>query len=203
VRVALAAALALAATALAVVLSGSPLIVAGTNSVPANSSIGVAKGGSKFCQSSGTVPRGTSAIRISASQNTGPSVRLTALSGSQIIAQGEQDAGWGVAETVTVPVKRVPRATPNASICTTFGPAVELIELNGGVVQAGNGTTGRALRVEYLRPGPASWWSLAPSVAHRMGFGHAPSGTWIVFALIALMITVATLASRMVLRELR
>jgi hypothetical protein len=36
-----------------------------------------------------------------------------------------------------------------------------------------------------------------------MGFGHAPSGTWIVFLLIALAITTTALASRLLLRELR
>jgi Predicted membrane protein (DUF2142) len=41
---------------------------------------------------------------------------------------------------------------------------------------------------------------MASSVARRMGLGHAPGGTWIVFLLMALMITVATLASRLILR---
>jgi len=35
-----------------------------------------------------------------------------------------------------------------------------------------------------------------------MGLGHAASGTWVVFLLIALMIVVAVLASRLLLREL-
>ena len=59
------------------------------------------------------------------------------------------------------------------------------------------------LRFEYLRPGSSSWWSLASSVAHRMGLGRSPAGTWIVFFLIAIMIAVAALASLMVLREMR
>jgi hypothetical protein len=36
-----------------------------------------------------------------------------------------------------------------------------------------------------------------------MGFGHAPSGTWIVFLLLALTIAIVALASRLLLRELR
>jgi hypothetical protein len=101
----------------------------------------------------------------------------------------------------------VPRTIPNTRICIAFGPAVEPIEINGAQVQTttASGSTGRAVRfrVEYLRVGHSSWLSLASSVAHRMGLGHAPSGTWIVFLLIALMITVAALASRLILRELR
>jgi len=203
VRVALAVGLALAAAAVGVVLSGSPLTVAGTNSIRANRAVAYASGNSSRCQTSGTLPEGTSAVRISASANTGPRVTLEVLSGPLVITRGERDAGWGVNETVTVPVKQVSRTIPNASICMAFGPAIEPIQLNGAPVKATGGTPDVTLRVEYLRPDRASWWSLASSVAGRMGLGHAPGGTWIVFLLIALMITVATLASRLLLRELR
>jgi hypothetical protein len=40
-------------------------------------------------------------------------------------------------------------------------------------------------------------------VARRMGLGHAPSGTWVVFLLMGMMIVVAVLATRLILRELR
>jgi hypothetical protein len=36
-----------------------------------------------------------------------------------------------------------------------------------------------------------------------MGLGHAASGTWIVFLVLALMLAVVILASRLALRELR
>jgi hypothetical protein len=203
VRAALAIGLALMATALIVVLSQSPLTVAGTNSIPAYKAVASAAGGSGGCQPSGTMPRGTSAIRISASANTGPRVTVKALSGAQLITSGERDAVWGVDETVTVPVKRVPRAIPNTSICIAFGPTVEHIQINGALVPttSASGQSGRALmfRVEYLRPGHSSWWSLASSVARRIGLGHAAAGTWIVFALIALMVAVIALASWLLL----
>jgi hypothetical protein len=206
-RVALTVGLALTAAALGVVLSRSPITVAGTNSSPAHHAIAYVAGGSSGCQEGGTLPRGTSAIRISAAANTGPRVTVTALSGSLVLARGTRDAGWAFNETVTVPVKRVSRTIPNAVICIAFGPAIEPIQINGTVVRrtAANGSASRTVnfRVEYLRAGHESWWSLASSVARHMGLGHAASGTWIVFFLIALMITVATLASRLVLRELR
>jgi hypothetical protein len=133
-------------------------------------------------------------------------VTVKALSGPLVITRGERDAGWGLDETVTVPVRRVPRTIPNAAICIAFGPAIEPIEINGTQVQrtTASGRTGNVvmLRDEYLRPGHRSWWSLAPSVARRMGLGHAAGGTWIVFLVIALMITVAVLASRLILREM-
>lgn len=204
-RVALAVGLAVAATAVGVVLSRSPLTVAGTNSIPANPAVasGAAEG-SSLCQPSGTVPEGTTAIRISASANIGPRVTLKVLSGPLLITSGQRAAGWGVDETVTVPVKRVPRTIPAATICIAFGEGIEPVQINGARTTAGARTgEGLTLRVEYLRPRHSSWWSLAPSVASRMGLGHAPGGTWIVFLLMAIMITVAALASRLILRELR
>jgi len=207
-RVALAVGLALMAVALGAVLSRSPLTVAGTNSITARPDDVLGGTGADTCQQQGgALPRGTSALRISVSANLGPGVIVEVLSGSTVLARGERGSGWGVQETVTVPVNTVPRAISNPRICVTLGPTVEAVEFNGAVTSAvtAGGQAGKyvRLRFEYLRPGHASWWSLASSVARRMGFGHAPSGTWVVFLLIALMITIATLASRLVLRELR
>jgi hypothetical protein len=194
---------ALTVIAIAVVLFKAPLTVAGTNSVFANPGIAGVKGPSSGCQVSGTIPRGTTAIRISVTSNTGPSVSLRALSGSQVITHGKRGAGWGVAETVTVPVQHVVRTTSSNQTCIAFGPTVEPLTINGAL--GPTTAVGRAvmMRIEYLRPGPSSWWSLASSVAHRMGLGHAFGGTWIVFLLLALMISVAILAARLVLREMR
>jgi hypothetical protein len=207
VRAALAVGLALTAIAITVVLFKAPLTVAGTNSVAANPGISGVNGPVSGCQVGSTIPRGTTAIRISASANTGPSVSLRALSGSQVITHGKRGAGWGVAETVTVPVQHVVRTTSSNQTCIAFGRTVETVQINGalGPTTTVGGETGRAvmMRIEYLRPGPSSWWSLASSVARRMGFGHAPSGTWIVFLLLALMISVAILTARLVLREMR
>jgi hypothetical protein len=207
VQVALVVGLALVAIAIGVVLSRSPLEVAGTNSIHASSPVGYVGGGSSTCQPSGTIPEGTTAIRISASSNIGPNVTLQALSGSSILARGERPAGWGIDETVTVPVKRVRHAIPNAKICVAFGPVTEAVQINGVQLPttgaSGVPETEVRFAVEYLRPGSSSWWSLASTVARRMGFGHAPSGTWIVFLLLALTITIVALASRLLLRELR
>jgi hypothetical protein len=205
--VALIVGLALVAIAIGVVLSRSPLEVAGTNSIHASSAIGYVGGGSSSCQPSGTIPQGTTAIRISASSNIGPNVTLEARSESSIVARGKRPAGWGIDETVTVPVARVAHAIPNAQICVVFGPVTEDVQINGVQLPAtsvsGAPETNARFAVEYLRPGSSSWWSLASTVARRMGFGHAPSGTWIVFLLLALTIAIVALASRLLLRELR
>jgi hypothetical protein len=207
VLIALAAGLALIAIAIGVVLSRAPLAVVGSNGIELSHGIAYAKGGSTGCQQAGTVPAGTTAIRVSAGVNTGPSVTVKVLSGTQVVTNGKRPSGWGIDETVTVPVKRVPRTIPNATICVTFGPSVEEIEINGAVVRAkspgGRQIQAARLRVEYLRPAHQSWWSLISPLARRLGFGHAPSGTWIVYLLLALTIAIVVLASRLVLRELR
>jgi Predicted membrane protein (DUF2142) len=204
VAVALAAGLALLALALGLVLSGSALVVAGTNSIPAAQTLGYSKGGNLGCAKSGTLPRGTSAIRLSLGSNLGPTVSLKVLSGSRVITDGSRGAGWGIAETVTVPVRPLPHPVPEVSICVTLGPVVEHLEVKGAVVRAilpgGGQHLAERFRVEYLRPGHASWFSRLSSVADRMGLGHAASGTWVVFVELALMIAVAILSIRLVLR---
>jgi hypothetical protein len=207
VRVALAVGLALLVAAIAVVLSRSPVTVAGTNSTPAYPATVSAPGGSSGCQPSGTLPQATSAIRVSIVANAGPRVTLKARSGSLVVAHGERDSGWGILENLSVPVNQVPRTIPNAEVCLAFGPAVVPVPINGAKVQvpvAGGGTrTATRFRVEYVRTRPRSWWSLAPTVARHIGLARAPSGTWIVYLVIAIMVAITALASRLVLQELR
>ena len=114
--------------------------------------------------------------------------------------------GWPVPDIgveLSMPVNRVSEFSPNAEICLKLGPAVEPVAVNGALARTIAGGEAPSFRVEYLQAGSKSWWSLASGVAERMGHGHAPSGTWIVFLLIAFMVAVAALASRLVIRELR
>src|SRR5262249_44441901 len=151
VRVALAVGFVLILVAVAVVLSQSPLTVAGTNSVVANPRVLIAAGGSTLCAPSGTVPAGTTAIRLSLRGNAGPNVKLTARSGLQPIASGERAAGWGIAESLTVPVNRVSEVSPNAEICLNFGQAVEPVAINGALARTIAGGEAPSFRVEYLQ----------------------------------------------------
>jgi hypothetical protein len=59
------------------------------------------------------------------------------------------------------------------------------------------------LHVEYLRPGSRSWWSLLPSVFRHLGYGRAPSGGWVAFLVIVLMLGLVVAVSRLVIEELR
>jgi hypothetical protein len=203
VRLGLAAGLLVTAVALVVVLSRPPLVVAGTNNVTPHLAVTFINGNQTICQPGGTLPRGTEAIRVSLSANLGPSVGVQALSGSTVLTEGARDPGWGVDETVTVPVGHVARRTPNTRVCVNVGAAVEGIQVNGERVVLSGGRQPIWLRMEYMRPGHSSWLSLASSIASRMGLAHAPAGAWVAYLVIALMVAVAAIASRMVLRELR
>jgi hypothetical protein len=203
VRLALAAGLTALAVALGVVLSGAPLSVAGTNGVPAQLAVTFIRGNDVICQGAGTVPAGTVAIRVSLSVNIGPRVSLRVVSGSHVVTEGEREAGWGVDETVTVPVRRVRQTAVDARICTTVGPAVEGIQVNGVDTRSSTGGGTLLLRMEYLRPARSSWLSLVATVAHNMGIGHALSGAWVAYAAIAVMIGVTALVSRLSLRGLQ
>ena len=208
VVVALAVGLALMVIAVVVVLSQSPLTLAGTNSIAAKIDVEVEKGDIGSCQPAGMLPRGTSAIRIAIeARAVGPTVTVRVMSGSRVLTEGRQVAGWGAAPNVTVPVRRLAHPVDNARICIMVGPTVEPLRFRGTQIPSSPAHASKlqdvTLRMEYLRPRPKSWWSLASSVAYHMGLGRATSGTWIVFLALALMLAVAILASRLTLRELR
>ncbi len=202
VRLALAAGLALVAVALGLLLSSSPLTVAGTNGIPAHLAITYTRSSNLGCQRFGVLPQGTEAIRVSLSANTGPRVNLKVFSASTLVAEGEREAGWGIDETVTVPIRRLSQAIFGGRICTTVGPGQEPLQINGSRVRVAGGE-GYLLRMEYMRRGPRSWLSLASSAIHNMGLEHAPSGTWATYLAIVAMLAVAVIASRLLLREAR
>jgi hypothetical protein len=208
VKIALAVAMALVLIAIVAVLSRSPLTVAGANSIEAplyrNGGI---PGSSSGCQEGGTVPRGTSAIRISLGANVNPRITVDVFASSRRVTHGQLAAGGGLNASATVPVKPLPSTIRDALVCLALGPSAETVGVRGiptrPPVNGLNSLQDIRLRFEYLSPGPKSWWSLASSIAHRFGLGRAPSGTWIGYLVIAVMLAVAVLASRLALEELR
>jgi Predicted membrane protein (DUF2142) len=195
VPVALATGLTLIALALALTLTRSPLVVAATNSIPPETTIATTRAAGGICQQGETLPGATTAMRISVSATIGPRVTVTALSGSRVIARGTRGPGW-TGENPLVAVRRIPQTIPDARVCVALGPALGTVGLLGAPVD----NEGHAkLRIEYLRPGPRSWWSLASATARRMGLGRSPGGTWVALVALALMATAAVLASWLIL----
>jgi hypothetical protein len=210
VKVALTVGLALTTVAVVATLSGSRLRVAATNSIAIKSEVGKFPPGGEVCQGQETIPRRTSAIRPSLFAYTGPSVRFEAVAAGRVVARGERGSGW-TGSVVTIPIRPAPRAIADVKICFALAPRdEEPVKIYGEPSppdlaardRGGEALEGR-FRVEYLRAGGRSWWSLASPVARRMGFGHAAGGNWGVLLVIALVASVFLVASRLLLRELR
>ena len=200
VRTALAVGLTVLAVTLGVVLSGAPLTVAGSNGVPDASTVAYVAGGELACDPGGTLPQGTTAIRVSLADNVGPSVGLKAFSGAKIVTAGTRQAGWGIDDSVTVPVRRVPYTVRDARICIAIGRNTEDILVNGARVGTKAGRIEALPRMEYLRPSRRSWASVLSAIAHHMGLAHAPGGTWVAYLTLTVMFAVCVLAARLILR---
>ena len=209
-RVGLAVGLALTAIAVVIVLSGSPPVLAGTNGVipvpyPPLTSV---PGGGGGCQADETVPAGTSAVRLSLEASAGPRVSVAVLSGGRVIARGASVQGW-LGRGVPVPITPLERTVHHATVCFSFAGAEERVSLLGvrtaprSAVRSGPRVLPGRIAIEYVRAGSASWWSLAPSVARRMGLGRAWAGTWVAAMVALVMATGIVLASWLMLRAAR
>jgi hypothetical protein len=205
---ALAVGLGLIGVSIIVVLAHSPSTVAGTNSVSSSDYVELEKGGLTDCQRAETIPQGTSAIRIGIEAlRFNPAVAIRLSEGSHVLREGSQLAGIVSAPNVTVPIAPLARTVHDARICTTVGPTVQTIRFYALPGSSPASTTdplrNAELRMEYLRPGPTSWWSLIPSIAYHAGLGRAPGGTWIAYLVAALMLGLLAIASRLIVRDLR
>lgn len=208
VKIALAVATALIVVAICAVLAHSPLAVAGSNSVQAPTyRNGSVVPNDSNCQTGGTIPTGTTALRISLGSNVNPKIGVKVFAGSRLITQGALGAGGALNADVTVPVRRVESTVHGALVCIMLGPSAEEVGIRGIPVRPPVNGVDRLsdvqLGIEYLSPSSTSWWSRVPSIAYHFGLGRAFSGTWIVFLVLALMLTVGALAWRLTLRELR
>lgn len=209
VRVALAGGLLALALAVAIVLSGSPAVTIRTNGIePLGTALAAVPGGGSGCQGGEVLPAGSSAIRLSLEATAGPRVRVAVLSGGRTIARGQSAAGW-LGDVVTVPLAPLARTVRDVTVCFAFSGAHERVELLGvpGSRGAAASSDGRALpgrmSIEYVRSGSSSWWSLASSVARRMGLGRAWAGTWVVLLVAILMASAVALGSWLTVRESR
>jgi hypothetical protein len=203
----LATGLALICIVVIVVLAHSPLTVAGTNPVPREQYIELEKSNLSTCQAAGIIPRGTSAVRIGIEgDSVAPAVTIRILTPAHALIEGWQAAGQGADPNVTVHVKRFARSVDGARVCTTVAPLAEPIRFYGrprGSAQEGNRLQDALLSMEYLRSESKSWWSLLPSILHRMGFGHTPGGASSVIFVIAFMLALVIVTIRLVLKDLR
>jgi hypothetical protein len=201
---------ALIAAALVWLLLQTPKAVISSNYVTVTQELGLLREHTKVCQTGERLPAGTEAIRVSmgAIAHVGPAVSATVSHEGHSVASGHHDAGW-VSSSLTLPLRPPVEKPVDATICLTPGRIGMPVELIGNMAPRDLATTvngtplsGR-MRVEYLTHGHSSWLSMARHVARRLGLGHSPSGTWIVFPLVALMALAVTLAAWLLLRDQR
>ena len=208
VKIALAAGLALLVVAIAVTLARSPMVLARKNGTPLKEErIAMTFDAATYCQGDELLPAGTTAIRLSLSAYTGPSVSVRVSAGGHAITGGTRGSGW-TGRVVTVPVRALARAVPATTVCASFRPHDEHIIVFGKTTPpasaAHDGPHALAGRmwIEYLRPGSRTWASLAPSTARRLGLGRVAAGTWNALLVVELLAAIVGLASMLVLGEL-
>jgi len=208
VGIALATGLLAIAIGVALTLARRPLVVVAENLPETHHTLITAVHHASACQAGETLPAGVSAIRLALTSDVGARVDVEVLAGRRVLARGTHSPGWEGA-SVSVPVKPLAQAFSPVEICFA------LTDLNGNVTMLGVPTRsavaahgeGKALpgrmHIEYLQPGGQSWWSLANSVAWRLGLGRAASGSWNVFLLLALAALLVGVSTWLALRELR
>ncbi len=201
VRGALAVGLAAIGVALALTLAQAPLVVGGTNSIAVSEALVATYGGVSACQENETIPAGTTAVRLWLQGNIKSRVHVRVLAGSQTVATGVQE-GSQEGKVMTVPVGRVGQTLHHARVCFAIARAVQPLELLGGPVpHPARGEPTEKMRIEYLHPGPHSWWSLIGPVARRLGIGRAPEGSLTALIPLVLMALAVLLAVRTILAQ--
>jgi hypothetical protein len=197
--------LTLIAVAVALTLAQSPLMAVRPTGSQL-SLIETVRHQTRVCQRGEELPSGISAIRLRVFTFLGPRVVLDALADGHIVAHGERGSGW-TGGAVTVPVNSPSQAASGVTLCfTLLAGEDEDIELIGQpaatpVATANGQPLGGRVAVEYMRPGPSSWWSLATVIARRIGWGRA-EGAWSAYAAIVLMFGVVAASSYLTLRRL-
>jgi Predicted membrane protein (DUF2142) len=194
--------------ALALTLSRAPSTVARTYPGPAEEELGQAVGPIVVCQRDESLPGDTSAIRLGLDTVIGPKVTATVFSGSRLLTSGTRGSGW-TAGSVTVAVRRVDHAASHVTLCLTIARSPGdfiMLGTDTDAALAARTSAGRLLpgrvKVEDLRAGTRSWWSLAVSVARRMGLGRGISGSWIPLLVLSLSLLMALSTASAVLGEI-
>jgi hypothetical protein len=207
IRITIAIGLALLALAVGVGLARSPLVRAGTDGTPLPTEIGASSVPTTICQGEETVPAGTTAIRVSMLSLLGPRLKLTARSGGQVVTTGELGYGWTGA-VVAIPVATVVGTHPHTTVCVSLAKRQQLVNLRGAntkfspAVTEGKQVLAGRMRFDYLRPDNRSWLSLALPTARRIGL-NIGGGAGIVLVPLMLLLSVGTLASWLLVRDLR
>jgi hypothetical protein len=211
IRAAIALGLVVTLTSAGVLLSQRDTRLAGKNTALPNTVLKRGIGDTRLCQRHELLPRDTTTIRLSlqATDGPGPSLRVTATRAGEVLTRGARQRGWH-GEQIAIPVARVERTVEDVKVCVVAGK-------RGVMTLLGDRTRGQARRgqtavldslpaegrlaVAYLRPGRATWWAYAPTIAHRVGLEHAWPGAWAALLAAAFMLAAAVCGLAWLIRE--
>ena len=211
VRLVLAVALALAAGALALDMSGRAQRLAGTDHTTPASFVATLHSGQKLCQPGMVLPGDVQSVQVLVGTYGPPVPELTDRflgPGGRVLAAGRLPAG-AAQGNVTIPISHLHGDSTAGTLCIdvkggrktvlggnifTAGPASEQI---GGVPRPGR------ITVVYLRPGRESWWQLLPALSERFGLGKASFfGDWMLAVAALALLGVWAATARLLWREL-
>jgi hypothetical protein len=177
----------------------------GTNHVQSLLVSAIALPGQAVCQPGETVPAGTGAIRVRVGSDGLPGPQVDVSFGGQAL-RGRLAAGWQGGDVV-IALPKVAEDLRGVPVCfSNHGPA--RLSLAGAAfppasaARVGEAPQPGRVRVEYLRPGKESWWSLAPTLGDRVAtVRSAPPGSLTPYLWVLLVLGVAGGALALVLRE--
>jgi hypothetical protein len=208
VRACLALAMLALLAGVAIALSGAAPRRSGTNGVLPDSTTTAVGKGSSFCQPGQTLPADTASLRLSAAPGSAqaPGLLVTLRRHGRVLARSRVAPGWQGQE-LTAPIARTTREHDDVDVCVTVltDGAVTLEQgepAAGGSPIVLDGRPGEgALLIDDYRPGRETWWSYAPTIARRIGFGRGGwGGSWLAGLIAVLVLAAVALAVRVLLR---
>ncbi|HEX3909328.1 MAG TPA: hypothetical protein VHW67_01335 [Solirubrobacteraceae bacterium] len=190
------------------ILAGSAPRRAGTNLTADTGYVLPLDPGRQLCEPAELVPGDTAALRLNISSGApqGPRLDLTMSNADGPVGVGGLAAGWR-SGVLSIPVSRV-RTTKQAVMICLVNRGTTRVAFGGSVpdsgfyvVIGGKPLSGR-MRIEYMRPGSETWFSLLPTLVHRFSLAKADLVRhWAAGAVLVLMLIAIGLAARTIVRE--
>jgi hypothetical protein len=205
----LAVGLVLIAGGLAVTLAQDAKRRTGTNGLPATVFLGQMTAAETLCQVGERIPDGTAALRFTAVSTSHATPQMTVtLARGGVVQSESSDAQWDGNDAIVVPFARPLEAGALTEVCVRLHAAEQRpYAFMGTRTYPGEGASkdgqplAGAMHVEYLSAGGGSWWSFVPTIARRLGRGHAWSGAPLVALTVLLMLTPIALSAWQLSRD--